>query len=306
MAVVRIGIVICNGEARTLDYYYRSTYKPTKLVGCSPKTLIQYSVAIGHWIRFAGNMPIDKIDRRTMADFSAWLLDGRSPSTVNKIIRHIMPILRFAEEEGHIPKAPKVQRLKERKAVPLALTLDEFAAVMRAASEEPLSRGGIPGPTWWTALLLTCWETGLRMTALLSVRSVDVLFDSHGLYCQADSQKDGEAQWFQLSKITLDAIRKIYNRRNKLLWPKAEKNAQIQRNFRRILDRSGIYATTGTGMCFHRIRKSVASYTLANGGNATRKLGHSSASVTERYYDPRICGKPEESPPMPLPHFSVN
>ena len=285
----------------TLESYFRENYQPECLVGCSPKTLIQYHVSLGHWIRFAGPMPIDVVDKRTMADFSDWLLPDRSPATVNKIVRHLMAVFRFAADSDDIAKAPKVKRLRECKAVPLALTVEEFGKVLAAADQEPLSRGGIPGPIWWRALLLACWETGLRVTALLSVRTRDVLFGDSGLYCQADEQKHKEAQWFKLSATTIAAIRGVYHVSNRLLWPKHEKNAQIARNFRRILDRSGIYAPVGTGLCFHRLRKSKASYTKAAGGDATKALGHSSPSVTERYLDPRIVGRPEDAPPMPLP-----
>lgn len=299
-------IVKPSASSLSLDAYYREEYRPNQLVGRGDKTLVQYAIAVRHWIRFAGHLPIGKIDRRKMADFAAWLLKKKlSPATVNKTIRHVMPILRFADDEGDIAKAPKVCRLKERLSVPLALTLDEFAKVLQAAALEPLSRGGIPGPLWWRALLLVCWETGLRMTALLSIRSRDVLFDSGGLYCQAFEQKDREAQWFPLSETTLAAVKSIYNKGNKLLFPKREKNAQIARNFRRILDRSGIYAPTGTGMCFHRIRKSTASYTKQAGGDPQRKLGHSAQSVTQRYFDPRIVCTPAQRNLMPLPSVAI-
>ena len=43
---------------------------------------------------------------------------------------------------------------------------------------------------------------------------------------------------------------------------------------------------------FHSIRKSVASYYEAAGGNATELLGHSSRRITKAYIDPRICCKP--------------
>ena len=147
--------MICPAPTRTLEVYFRETYKPERLVGCSPKTLVQYSVALGHWIRFAGAVSIEAIDKRMVADFSDWLLPTRSPATVNKIVRHVMPILRFAAESDDIEKAPRVKRLRERKAVPLALTVEEFGKVLKAAQTESLSRGGTPGPIWWRALLLS-------------------------------------------------------------------------------------------------------------------------------------------------------
>jgi len=295
--------MICPAPAITLESYFRETYKPEHLVGCSRDTLIQYEVALRHWNRFSGSTPLEMIGKREIAQFSEWLLPKRSPATVNKTLRHILPILRFAEDADDIAKCPKYRKLKETKSVPLALTLDEFAKVLLAAESEHIDRGGIPAKLWWRSLLLACWETGLRISAILSVTTRDVLFDSLGLYCQADAQKDREAQWFPLSPTTMDAIKKIYDPTRNLLWQKNVTNETISRNFRRILDRSGIYAPVGMGMCFHRIRKSTASYTHAAGGNAQKKLGHSSPTVTARYLDPRVVVSKDESPPMPLPRF---
>ena len=52
---------------------------------------------------------------------------------------------------------------------------------------------------------------------------------------------------------------------------------------------------------FHRIRKSTASYLRLNGGDATARLGHSTAAVTARYFDPRILGECRQARFMPRP-----
>jgi integrase len=283
--------MICASAAPTLLDYYKDNYRPMRLVGCSPKTLIQYDVSLGHWQRFAGQLPLERIDSRTMASFAESLLPGRKPSTVNKIIRHVMPILRFASEEDDIAKPPKFRKLRESKRVPLALTVAEFLAVLTEAEKQPGTVGGIPAPAWWRSLLCVDWETGLRITALLSVRCADVLVAQSGLYCRAEEQKDLEAQWYPLSTPTMANVAAIFSLDRPLLWPREVKPATITRRFRKILDNSGIYAPKGSGMVFHRIRKSTASYLKAAGMDAQKKLGHSAPSVTERYMDPRIVGK---------------
>ena len=80
----------------------------------------------------------------------------------------------------------------------------------------------------------------------------------------------------------------ITNHCSPLLFGDSVAVSTVGKWFRKILDRSGIYAPKGSGMRFHRIRKSKASYTESLGGDAQRALGHSSRSVTERYLDPRI------------------
>ena len=52
-------------------------------------------------------------------------------------------------------------------------------------------------------------------------------------------------------------------------------------------------------MRIHRIRRSTASYIKAAGGDAPSQLGHSSSTVTARYFDPRIVGAHDSTSQMP-------
>jgi integrase len=293
-------IVICPVTV-TLGSYYESTYCPERLVGCTPGTRIQYEVALKHWQRFSGATSIAEIDKTLLAGFAQKLLPDRSAATVNKTMRHLLAILRSAEEAEDIPKVPRFRKLRESKSVPLAFTVEEFGKLLATVARLPGTHCGVPLSLFWRSLLLVCWETGLRVKALLSVQSRDVLFDSGGLYCQASSQKNKTAQWFCLSDTTLDAIRAIYRPTRVPLWPREVTDATIARHFRKILDASGIYAPVGNGMCFHRLRRSTASYTKAAGGDPTKKLGHSAPSVTIRYFDPRIVEDQSQRNLMPLP-----
>jgi len=294
--------MICRAPMPTIEGLFYDYYTPIKLVGKRPRTIKTYKMIVGRWNCYKQTVPIDSIGSAEIAGFQAFVLQTCGPATANSYCRHLMAMLRFAADEdvGLLDRPPKCSKLKEHKNSPLALTVEEFSKVLATAREWPGEIAGYPASVWWTALLLVCWETGLRYTALLLLRSIDMLFDSAGLLCQADTQKDKEAMWFDLPPHVLDAVQAIHDPTRELLFPRDVTIETVGKWFRVILDNSGIYAPKGSGMRFHRIRKSKASYTEANGGDAQKALGHSARSVTERYLDPRIVGRAKQ-PPMPSP-----
>ena len=292
----------CPPAHTTVDGLFENYYMPLRLTGRSPRTIAVYRTALNRWRLFAGPRPASRIDSALIAAFQRRLLKDVGPASANTYCAHLMALLRFAADQdlGLLARAPRWRKLKEPKRSPLAFTVQEFQKVLACAQAWPGRIGACPAGAWWTALLLVCWETGLRYKALLLLRSIDVVWDSAGLFCQADTQKDKEAMWFDLPPHVLDAIRAIYEPERELLFPRDVTIDTVGRRFRRILDHSGIYAPKGCGQRFHRIRRSKASYTEAMGGDATRALGHSDRSVTERYFDPRIVGAAKQ-PFMPSP-----
>jgi len=285
-----------------MDVLFENYYLPLRLAGSRPKTTVAYRTSVRRWMRFAGNMPVSGIDSLLFAEFQRTLLTEVGPVTSNTYCSHLMVLLRFGmdEEVGFVQRLPRWSKIKEPKRSPLALTVEEFTQVLVAAKAWPGQIGGYPAADWWTALLLVCWETGLRYTALLSIRSIDVVWDSGGLVCQADTQKDKEGMWFPLPPYVMDSLRAIHDPTRELLFPRDVTIDCVGRRFRKILNRSGIYAPRGCGNRFHRIRRSKASYTEALGGNPTQALGHSDRSVTVKYLDPRIVGTVKQ-PFMPSP-----
>lgn len=271
----------------SLRSYYNGVYVPLRLVGASPRTTEAYETALAIWGRHNSNVSLAEISEITLARFQAQILPGRSPASVNCYLRHLAAILAHYHATAGTA-APRWRKLREPRRVPLALTVDEFSAVIQEAKTERGSIGGVPAKLWWRSLLLAAWDTGCRMTAMLGTRSADFL-PGKGLLVSAEVQKDNEGQWFFLPPDTLAVVAELAEYHQKMLWPRHLTVETIGKRFRRILDRSGIYAPKGSGMRFHRLRRSKASYTEAAGGDAQKALGHSTRAVTERYLDPRIC-----------------
>lgn len=294
--------MICPARTPTLPEFFEDTYLPERLVCASPDTIEHYRLSVKHFARVKPGLSIGLIDGKAIAAFRNAMAVGRSSATVNSYTRPIMAMLRMAAEEEYslLGRVPKIKKIKENLRSPLALTMGEFQKVLARVKTLEDTIGGYPAPDWWEAVLLTFWESGLRFKALLAVRTVDLVWENSGFFSQAENAKDKEGDWHPLQAATLAAIRKIFDPIRELLFPHDIAVETIGKRFRKILDTSGIYAPHGCGMRFHRLRRSKASYTELNGGDAQRALGHSARSVTERYLDPRIVGRCKQ-PTMPMP-----
>jgi integrase/DNA-binding XRE family transcriptional regulator len=292
----------------SLRQYFEAVYRPCQLVGCSKKTLDAYQTTLNLWEHWEGNMPIDRITSRTLAQFADSILPNRSAASVNSYLRPIVAMLRYASEEDDIGKMPRFRRLKEPKRVPLGFTTDEFASILRVAKQVPGMISGIRASLWWPCFLCVAFESGLRIRAILSVAVHDILMEQNGFYCQAENQKDAEADWYPLSENTMNLVRSIYDTRRELLFPLDKTVCWLRNCFRRIMELAEVYAPKGASMAFHRIRKSTASHIAAAGGDAQRKLGHSSPLITAHYLDPRVtrASKPHEMIPAPSPSHNVD
>ena len=287
----------------TLPELFEYGYLPMRLIGKSRKTIRPIRTAVTHWRNFARRHPTTADRHQAVRPVSTASNSEGWPRLGQHVLRRLDGGAAFAANEDSgslIQKLPRMRKLKEPKRVPLALTVEEFQKVLATAQCWPYTIAGCPASAWWTALLLVAWESGLRYTALLLLRSVDVVWDSAGLICQADTQKDKEAKWFPLPPHVWKRCGPSTIPQRELLFPRDVTIDCVGRWFRKILNASGIYAPEGCCMRFHRIRRSKARYTKALGGDATAALGHSGPAVTERYYDPRIV-KPVVQPAMPLP-----
>lgn len=242
-------------------------------------TVQQYRLAYTHWCRLMGDeLPSEDAVRR----FMAILLPGRTPQTVNKVMRHLAPVF---QQAGY----PVVwYPYREPQRAPIAFMASEFGWILDASALESGAVEGIPAADWWRALLLALWYSGARIGAVLAVRSVDVLLDQ-GFFVRAEAQKQHADQFFAVGEDAAGAFRRIYSHSRQLMFPWPWRRETLYARFRRICQNAGLDCR-GTGNLFHRIRKSTASYLRANGGDPTTHLGHSTASVTRRYFDPRICG----------------
>ena len=137
------------------------------------------------------------------------------------------------------------------------------------------------------SLLMAAWDTGLRRADLLRIRW-DWIVDSHifSIVCQ----KTGKNHVTRFSKPTRNTLLLTFDSwtgdYRELCWPVwfrpgREADRAVTDLFKVPLLRSGLKCSDGV---FKKIRRSSATCTKLNGGNATDHLGHSSEAITRKHY----------------------
>lgn len=102
---------------------------------------------------------------------------------------------------------------------------------------------------------------------------------------------------YRMTRDTIDAINGISQPARELIWPWPFVRSYLWIRYRGLLRKAGM--PNGRYSGFHRIRRTVASYYDAAGGDASRLLGHSDKRVTDCYLDPRITPTPQASDRLP-------
>jgi integrase len=287
-----------------LDELYLLHYRPTRLLGRSPATRADMaSFVVSFAATYAG--PLAGITEAVVARHFARLLSlGRSAATCNKHRAYILALLRFARRKrlASYDWLEEVDRLPILRRIPRAWTVAEIERILAESRREPGNIGGVPAAWWIPALVLTLYDTGLRITAALGIQTADVSLADRCLLARAETQKQRADQWFRLSDQTTAAISPLVLAQRPLLFASHLCLHTFRKHFHRILWRSGV-PFGGTSGVFHRLRKSCASYAAAGGVDATQQLGHSSPNVTRAYLDPRICQQRQASDVLPRPAF---
>jgi integrase len=142
---------------------------------------------------------------------------------------------------------------------------------------------------WWVALVLAIWDSGERIAAVIRLKWGDVDLARGWIRFKAENRKGGrDDSVVRLSSETVAALKQIRGKEGPVFpWPWCQ--SYLWKAFGDILKRAGL-PHDGKSK-FHRIRKTVASYAEAAGGNATAMLRHSKREVTEAYLDPRIVNR---------------
>jgi integrase len=284
-------------EDGTLWHFFQTVYKPQRLSAASPASVEDFECVIRSFYRFAERaiLVTDFSDELLAAYMEDLRSNDRARATVNKHRRVLCALWRFAKRRKLVPEHPDVDPLRDLQRIPTAWSAEEMARIIKAGTQHPGAiasvAGAIPAGQFWEAFLRTAYDTGVRVTALLSIRRDAVDLESGFVRIDAESQKHRRDGLYKLSPETLTAIRAAWKPPRDLLfpWPYDRWGRQwpcLNNEYRRILARAGL--PNGNKDLFHRIRRTVATLITAAKGIevACRHLGHSSVQVTQGYVDP--------------------
>ena len=248
--------------------------------------------------RFAGPIAWREVNDDLANDWLCHLQDeGRlSPVTIYSRRRLFLTLWRAAYDAGLVERLPqRVRRIKQPDIVPVAFLADEIQAMLNVVEEMTGDVRGLrlPRRLWWRSFLLAAYDSGLRLSDLLSIERDWIWRGGRLSIVQA---KTGRSHVVQLAPLTLATIDESMAAcpKRRLIWPLWCGRACWFRHFARLVRQAGLPAGTSRW-----IRRSSASYVERDQpGRGAAHLGHRSHDLARRhYFDPRIVTREATLPP---------
>lgn len=288
----------------TLREFFNQVYRPLKLRGKSANTSRLYEATFASMQRLLGREPTldDVTSDLAVSAYLEKLASTRSARTgrmlsaytVEKQRTQICAIARLAFDRGLVQVGtPRLsigpETLPER--TPEAWTTEEMARIYDAATRHPGRFGKILVRSVMPALISLIYDTGERITACLETMRDD--YHRPHVLVRAEARKGRRKdKLFQLSPETCEMLEALCVPSLPYLIPiPRTSRSRVWPILGEIIEAAGLPG--GRGSKFHKIRRTVASFYVAAGHDATALLGHSSKRITDRWYaDPRITGGP--------------
>ncbi|MDR1489409.1 MAG: site-specific integrase [Desulfovibrio sp.] len=209
-------------------------------------------------------------------------LKTHSPQSVKHVLCLLRRVILFGVRKGLCPQ-PDPSRLrfelpKVDNQTTENFTREQMAAYLAALDADSDQRAA-------TALRLALF-TGVRKTALLSLKWGDVDLEKGFITLRGDSAKSGKTSRIPISAAAKDLLEGIERTRSEFVFPGRSGNRRVtlQQVAQRIRDRAGLPKTFRP---MHGLRHVFASW-LASSGEVDlftlqKMLTHSSPQMTQRY-----------------------
>lgn len=215
--------------------------------------------------------------------------NGSAARTANERRSRLHAFWSWLAKRGWLDRWPTTPPLRVPQKIPTAWTRAQLVRLVGACRDIQGKVGPIPASLWWESLHLAIWDSGERISGLLSAKWSD--FSPPWLVIQAEGRKGGSADaCYELRDGTCELIGSMreYTLGTKI-WPWPLDKNYLWKRYRNIRKAAGI--SDDSIHSFHCMRRSFASHLEAAGGDATKTFGHSNRSVTKRYLDPRIVSE---------------
>lgn len=288
--------------------FYEGVYRPSKYFKDRPRCKDPYLDSLSQLRDHLSREPVlaDLTTETITAFMQAIVKSGRSPSTANSRMRHLKSIARFAVRRRMLEEAFDVDKFRVPRRLPVAWSVEEFEAMLRASREMPGKIVGVPARKWWPALLLVLYDTGLRRSAALGIRFDEFDFTRKTLRVPAERMKNSVEQIFFLHDQTIEAIVETLPPSRELLFPwpyKGDYSKSMNRGLRSIVIMAGY--TCGKRDLFHKIRRTCATQIALKHGEhvAIQQLGHLSPGTIKSYIDPRFLAFHSGARGIPRPDW---
>ena len=286
----------------TLRAFFTRHYLPAFLRG-KPKSVELCTTALNHLQAWMGHDPtLAEITPLMLASFVRWLAarPDRSAKTATKNYRHLRAICGYAAQLELMPSIPHLRQPvpaattdEEEDDVP-AFTLPEIEAILGQAVTLTGETAGRRDADLWVGLVLSLYNTALRIAAALSLRWVDYDAAAKCVDVRQSTQKTKKAQCVGITAQTAAYLERLRAdaRPEDPIWPWGpdhESQRRLCRQLRRLMAAGNV--TDVKGKVFHRFREATATELkildqdgrLPHGA-ATEQLGHSREKTTDDHY----------------------
>lgn len=281
-------------------------YVDRKLFAASQTTISHYETAIRILERLVKREPIvsDLTEENVIGVMRLTMRAGRVPQTANAYRAKLVALWNFACRRGLLKEWPDLKKLNEPRKIPFVWMPGQMELIFAAVKRQTWCIGDVPAPDWFTAFLLTMWDTTERLGALLQVRPCDL--QGNWLVIPAEFRKwKREDKAHRLGSDTMDALQRIIAPGRPRIFPWPYSLSTLFARYRAILKEAGL-ATSRKAM-FHAVRRTVASYYQQAGGDASQLLGHADPRTTrESYLSPLIVQVAQVSDLLPRPIGGAN
>jgi site-specific recombinase XerD len=246
--------------------------------GVADGTRRAYRNDLREFARWFGERPLEDVDLRVLADWTANLGRARSggklaPATIARKLSAVRSLLRFALGPSRVPDASLAPRRGRR--LPHAPKLAEVDALL-----EELGVGGGPLALRNRALVELVYSCGLRSAEAVSLDVGDVDFEQETVHVRAG--KGGKDRVIPLGEEAADWVGRYVREARPALLTGAENGLFVSVRGRR-LDTSTLRRLVRNP---HRLRHAFATHLLEGGADLRtiqELLGHSSLSTTQMY-----------------------
>ena len=268
--------------------FFEDFYRPLRLRGRSPRTVLLYHNTIKQYEKWLGRRAVleDDLNDLQVSRYLEHRATIRSPLTSEKERSQLCALWRCASDRRLIDLRPTVLPTIRTARVPTCWTEEQLRSLVAAAKATPGLIGDVPARIWWPALILALFQSAERIGAMLSAKKEDYVRPR--ILMLAEYRKGGRSD--KLHTFTestcelLDILKKSKNGPRLFGWP--QDYGYLWARFGKIVDAAGLEG--GRRNKFHNLRRSAATHYKKRGGDPTELLDHSSPRVTKAYLDPRI------------------
>jgi len=226
----------------TIWHFFQRTYVTERLLGRSANGRELMETGIRSLCRFAGGgVRIWDLTDELLSEWGADLLArGLSPVTINGRPSKIESIWRHARRNKLVHEDPCGYRIPQRANIPDAWSLEDLARLIVATHDRVFDRqmrNRVHVGSYFRALILVAYETGVRRDDLLKLRRADILADGSITIVM---NKTGQVITRAVRPVTMIAINAAFPPERELIFPGLGHTRTYHQLFRRLLQVAGL------------------------------------------------------------------